>query len=151
MQSNKMLNSWWIVKETNHGQKCYGIYISLGMLNREWTFPKRYIPNRNRGRKQRFYRDLLTAWTDLINNEKVDPTTLSEIYNEQLFFNASSITHNNQFEYLMKIPTPWARERFWMVGDICKKNAPGFISMGELLSTNAQKTFRYGPKSKDLT
>ena len=113
---------------------------------------KTYIPNTNWGRKQkRFYRDLLTAWTDLMNNQKVDPTTLSEIYNEQLFFNASSITHNNQFEYLMKIPTPWARERFWMVGDICKKNAPGFISMGELLSTNAQKTFRYGPKSKDLT
>ena len=81
----------------------------------------------------------------------MDPTTLSEIYNEQLFFNASSITHNNQFEYLMKIPPPWARERFRTVGDICKKNAPGLISMEELLSANAQKTFRYGPKSKDLT
>ena len=86
-----------------------------------------------------------------MNNQKVDPTTLSEIYNEQLFFNASSITHNNQFEYLMKIPPPWAREHFRTVGDICKKNAPGLISMEELLSANAQKTFRYGPKSKDLT
>ena len=72
-------------------------------------------------------------------------------YGITLFFNASSITHNNQFEYLMKIPPPWARERFRTVGDICKKNAPGLISMEELLSANAQKTFRYGPKSKDLT
>ena len=68
----------------------------------------------------------------------MDPTTLSEIYNEQLFFNASSITHNNQSEYLTKIPPP-------------KKNATGFISTEELLSANAQKTFRYGPKPKDLT
>ena len=81
----------------------------------------------------------------------MDPTTLSEIYNEQLFFNASSITHNNQSEYLTKIPPPWARERFRTAGDICKKNATGFISTEELLSANAQKTFRYGPKPKDLT
>ena len=81
----------------------------------------------------------------------MNPTTLSEIYNEQLFFNASSITHNNQSEYLTKIPPPWARERFRTVGDICKKNATGFISTEELLSANAQKTFRYGPKPKDLT
>ena len=38
---------------------------------------KTYIPNTNRGNKQeRFYRDLLTAWTDLTNNEKLDPITL---------------------------------------------------------------------------
>ena len=39
---------------------------------------KTYIPNTNtnRGNKQeRFYKDLLTAWTDLTNNEKVDPIT----------------------------------------------------------------------------
>ena len=67
---------------------------------------KTYIPNTNRGNKQeKFYRELLRAWTDLTNNEKIDPNTLPEIYNESLFFNASSITHNPS-EYLMKIPPP---------------------------------------------
>ena len=112
---------------------------------------KTYIPNTNRGNKQeKFYRDLLTAWTDLTNNEKIDPITLTEIYNEPLFFNASSITHNNQSEYILKLPPPWARERFRTVGDICKKMAPGFISTEELLSVNTHKVFRYGPKPKDL-
>ena len=42
---------------------------------------KTYIPNTNRGNKQeQFYKDLLTAWTELTNNEKVDPITLTEIY-----------------------------------------------------------------------
>ena len=61
---------------------------------------KTYIPNTNRGnREERFLRDLLTAWTDLTNNEKIDPITLPEIYNEPLFFNASSITSNSKSEY----------------------------------------------------
>ena len=47
---------------------------------------KIYITNTNRGNKLvKFYKDLLTAWTDLTNNEKVDPITLPEIYNEPLF------------------------------------------------------------------
>ena len=87
--------------------------------------------------------------TDLTNNEKIDPNTLPEIYNEPLFFNASCITHNPS-EYLMKIPPPWAREHFQTMEDICKKNAPGFISTGELLRINAKKIFRYEPKPKDL-
>ena len=42
---------------------------------------KTYIPNTNKGNKQeQFYKDLLTAWTELTNNEKVDPITLTEIY-----------------------------------------------------------------------
>ena len=54
---------------------------------------KTYIPNTNRGNKQRrFYKDLLTAWKDLTNNEKVDPITLPEIYSAPLFFNTSSTT-----------------------------------------------------------
>ena len=72
---------------------------------------KTYIPNTHRGNKQeKFYKDLLTAWTDLTNNEKVDPTTLSEIYNEPLFFNTGSTTQTNQSKYLMKKPPPWTRE-----------------------------------------
>ena len=38
---------------------------------------KTYIPKTNRGNKQeRFYRNLLTVWTDVTNNEKVEPITL---------------------------------------------------------------------------
>ena len=112
---------------------------------------KTYIPNTNRGNKQeRFYRDLLTAWMDLTNNEKFDPTTLLEIYNEPLFFNISSITQTNQSKYLLKKPPPWAREFFQVVGDICKKPAPGFISLEELLSSNANKVVRYSPRRNDL-
>lgn len=113
---------------------------------------KTYTPNTNRGNKQeKFYRDLLTAWTDLTNNGKVDPITLTEIYNEPLFFNTSSITNSNQSEYLLKLPPPWARERFRRVGDICKKMVPGFILTEELLRVNTHKVFRYSPKRKDLT
>ena len=112
---------------------------------------KTYIPNINRGNKQeRFYGDLLTAWADLTNNEKVDPTTLSEIYNEPLFFNASSIKQTQQSKYLMKKPPPWAREFFQVVGDICKKTAPGFISLEELLRSNANRVVRYSPQRNDL-
>ena len=95
-------------------------------------------------------RDLLTAWTDLTNNEKVDPTTLPEIYNEPLFFNTSSIKQTDQSKYLMKKAPPWARELFRVVGDICKKTAPGFISLEELLRSNANKVVRYSPQRNDL-
>ena len=112
---------------------------------------KTYIPNVNRGNsEERFFRDLLTAWTDLTNNEKIDPNTLPEIYNEPLFFNASSITQHNQSKYLLKHPPPWAREFFRTVGDICKKTQPGFISTEELLSANANRIVRYSPQSGDL-
>ena len=87
---------------------------------------------------------------DLTNNEKFDPTTLPEIYNEPLFFNISSITQTNQSKYLLKKPPPWAREFFQVVGDICKKPAPGFISLEELLSSNANKVVRYSPRRNDL-
>ena len=112
---------------------------------------KTYIPNTNRGNKQeRFYKDLLTAWTDLTNNEKVDPITLTEIYNEPLFFNTSSTTQKDKSKYLLKKPPPWAREYFTTVGDICKKVAPGFISLEELLRANANKIVRYSPQTNDL-
>ena len=113
---------------------------------------KTYIPNVNRGnREERFIRDLVSAWTDLTNNEKIDPITLPEIYNEPLFFNASSITQNNQSKYLLKKPPPWAKEFFRTVGDICKKTQPGFISTQELLNANANRIVRYSPQSNDLT
>ena len=112
---------------------------------------KTYIPRISKGNKQdRFIADLLTAWTDLTNNEKVNPPTLPEIYNEPLFFNISSVTQFNKSEYLLKKPPPWAREFFRTVGDICKKNQPGFISTEELLNANANRLVRYSPKSKDL-
>ena len=50
----------------------------------------------------------------------------------------------------MKEPPRWAREFFRTVGDVCKKNQPGFISTEELLSANANKVVRYSPKPKDL-
>ena len=112
---------------------------------------KTYIPNTNRGSKQeRFSKDLLTAWTNLTNNEKIDPTMLPEIYNEPLFFNTRSIKQNNQSQYAMKNPPPWAREHFRTVGDICKKDASGFISTEELLSANRKRVMRYNPTPKDL-
>ena len=38
---------------------------------------KTYISKTNRGNKQeRFYRNLLTSWTDVTNNKKVDPIML---------------------------------------------------------------------------
>lgn len=47
---------------------------------------KTYITNINRGNKlEKFYKDLLTAWADLTNNENVDSITLPEIYKEPLF------------------------------------------------------------------
>ena len=111
---------------------------------------KTYIPNTNRSKLEQFYRDLLIAWTDLTDNEKVEPITLAEIYNEPLFFNKKSVRQNNQSEYLLKKPPPWAREHFRTVGDICKKTQPGFIPMEEFLSANKQKVVRYSPKPKDL-
>ena len=112
---------------------------------------KTYIPNTNRSNKQKqFYKDLLTAWTELTNNEKVDPITLTEIYNEPLFFNISSNTQSNQSKYLLKKLPPWAREYFRTVGDICKKTAPGFIPTEELLRANVNKLVRYSPQPYDL-
>ena len=112
---------------------------------------KTHVPNTNRGNKEeKFLRDLLTAWTDLPYNEKIDPITLPKIYDEPLFFNISSITLNNQSEYLSKKPPPWAREYFRKVGDICKKTHPGFISTEELLRANTNRVVKYSPKSKDL-
>ena len=112
---------------------------------------KTYIPNTHRGNNEdKFTRDLLTAWTDLTNNEKVEPTTLPEIYNEPLFFNISSVNQDNQSQYLLKKPPPWAREFFRTVGDICKLSQSGFISTEELLSANVNKVVRYSPKSTDL-
>ena len=37
---------------------------------------KTYIPNTNRTNIEQFYRDHLTTWTDLTNNEKEEPLTL---------------------------------------------------------------------------
>ena len=73
---------------------------------------KTYISKTNRAKIEQFYRDLLTAWTDLTNHERIEPLTLSEIYNEPLFFNKNSTRQNNQSEYLFKNPPPWAREFF---------------------------------------
>lgn len=56
---------------------------------------KTYIPNTNKSKMEKFYGDLLTAWTDLTNNEKMELFTLSEIYNEPLLFNKKSIRQNN--------------------------------------------------------
>ena len=104
---------------------------------------KTYIPNTNKGNKQeQFYKDLLTAWTELTNKGKVDPITLTEIYNEPHFFNISSNTQSNQSKYLLKKPPPWAREYFRTVGDICKKTVPGFIPTEELLRANVNKLVR---------
>ena len=111
---------------------------------------KTYIPNTNRAKIEQFYRDLFTAWTDLTNNERIEPLTLSEIYNEPLFYNRNSIRQNNQSEYLFKNPPPWAREFFRTVGDICCKTRPGFIPMEEFLSANKLRVVRYNPKPKDL-
>ena len=84
------------------------------------------------------------------NNLKLNPTTLPEIYNELLFFNTRSIKQNNQSQYAMKNPPPWARDHFGTVGDICKKDESGFISTEELLSANRKRVMRYNPKPKDL-
>ena len=111
---------------------------------------KTYIPNTNRSKQEQFYRDLLIAWTDLTNNDNVEPLTLAEIYNEPLFYNKNSVTQNNQSEYLLKNPPPWAREHFRTIGDLCKKNKPGFISLEEFLSANKMKEVRYSPKRKDF-
>ena len=112
---------------------------------------KTYIPNTNRSKQEQFYRDLLIAWTSLTNNDKVEPLTLAEIYNEPLFFNKNSITQSNQSEYLFRNPPPWAREHFRTIGDLCKKTEPGFISLEEFLSANKNKEVRYSPKPKDLS
>ena len=112
---------------------------------------KTYIPNTNRSKQEQFYRDLLIAWTSLTNNDKVEPLTLAEIYNEPLFFNKNSITQSNQSEYLFRNPPPWAREYFRTMGDLCKKTEPGFISLEEFLSANKNKEVRYSPKPKDLS
>ena len=111
---------------------------------------KTYIPNTNRSRQEQFYRDLLIAWTALTGNETVEPSTLAEIYNEPLFFNKNSKTQNNQSEYLLRNPPPWAREHFRTIGDICKKTEPGFTSTEEFLSANKRKIVRYSPKLKDF-
>ena len=111
---------------------------------------KTYIPNTNRSKQQQFYRDLLIAWTTLTNNDKVEPLTLAEIYNEPLFFNKNSITQNNQSQYLLRSPPPWAREHFRTIGDLCKKTEPGFISLEEFLRANKLKEVRHSPKPKDF-
>ena len=49
----------------------------------------------------------------------------------------------------MKKPPHWAREYFTTVGDICKKIAPGFISLKELLRTNTNKVVRYSPQPNE--
>ena len=87
---------------------------------------KTYIPNTNRSKQEQFYRDLLTAWTALTGNKKVEPLTLVEIYNKPLFFNKNSIKQNNQSEYVLRNPPPWAGEHFRTTGDICKKNRTWF-------------------------
>ena len=111
---------------------------------------KTYIPNTNRSKQEQFYRDLLIAWTALTNNDNVEPLTLAEIYNEPLFFNKNSATKNNQSEYLLRNPPPWAREHFRTIGDLCKKTEPGFISLEEFLGANKMKEVRYSPKRKDF-
>lgn len=111
---------------------------------------KTYTPNTNRPNQEQFYIDLLVAWTALTNNDKVEPLTLAEIYNEPLFFNKNSITQKNQSEYLLRNPLPWARDHFRTIGDLCKKTEPGFISLEEFLSTNKMKEVRYIWKPKDF-
>ena len=111
---------------------------------------KTYISNTNRTKIGQFYRDLLTASTDLTINEKVEPLTLAEIYNEPLFFYKKSLRQNNHSEYLLRNPPPWARKFFQTVGDICRKTQPGFIPMEEFLIANKQKVVRYNPKPKNL-
>ena len=101
---------------------------------------KTYISNTNRTKIGQFYRDLLTASTDLTNNEKVEPLTLAEIYNEPLFFYKKSLRQSNHSEYLLRNPPPWARKFFQTVGDICRKTQPGFIPMEEFLIANKQKS-----------
>ena len=110
---------------------------------------KTYIPNTNRSKHEQFYRDLLTAWTALTGNEKVEPLTLVEIYNNR-FFNKNSIKQNNQSEYVLRNPPSWAGEHFRMTGDICKKTETVFITIKEFLSANKMKVVRYSPKIKDF-
>ena len=111
---------------------------------------KTYVPTTNRSKQDQFYRDLLIAWIALTNNDKVEPLTLEEIYNEPLLFNKSSITHNNQSEYQLRNPPPWAREDFRTIADLCRKIESGFISLEEFLSANKMKIVRYSPKPKDF-
>ena len=100
---------------------------------------KTYIPNTSGTKTGQFYRDLPTASTDLTNNEKVEPLTLAEIYNEPLFFYKKSLRQNNGSEYLLRNPPSWAREFFQTVGDICSKTQPGFIPMEEFLAQTNKK------------
>lgn len=45
---------------------------------------KTFVGNIYRSQQERFYRDLLKAWSDLTDSEMPEPTTLQEIFNEPL-------------------------------------------------------------------
>ena len=111
---------------------------------------KTFVGNTYRSQQERFYRSLLTAWSDLTENELPDPTTLQEIHNEPLFLNPKSERKENSSKYLGKPPPPWAKERFTIVRDICNKNRPGFISTADFLQANTPRRVRYNPKAEDL-
>ena len=111
---------------------------------------KTFLGNVYRSQQERFYRNLLTAWSDLTENELPEPATLQEIHNEPLFLNPKSENKQNPSKYLGKPPPPWARERFVIVRDICNKNRPGFISADKFLEANTPRKVRFNPKAEDL-
>ena len=111
---------------------------------------KTFLGNVYRSQQERFYRNLLTAWSDLTENELPEPATLQEIHNEPLFLNPKSENKQNPSKYLGKPPPPWARERFVIVRDICNKNRPGFISADKFLEANIPRKVRFNPKAEDL-
>lgn len=112
---------------------------------------KTYIQNTNKTNIPPFYRDILRAWADFTGNEIPAPTTLSEIYNEPLWYNSHSndIPQRQKSKYLNKTPPAWARHTFLTVSDICAEE-PGFISIEEFQDAHIPRKHIPNPKPADL-
>ena len=54
-----------------------------------------------RSQQERFYRNLLTGWSNLTENELPEPTMLQKIHNEPLFLNPKSENKENSSRYLL--------------------------------------------------
>ena len=62
---------------------------------------KTFVGNVYRSQQERFYRNLLTGWSNLTENELPEPTMLQKIHNEPLFLNPKSENKKNSSRYLL--------------------------------------------------
>lgn len=96
------------------------------------SFFKTYIGNTNRAMISPTYRKFLEAQFDRTGNEIPKLKTLTEIYNEPIFFNTHSDHIHNQFDFLNKAPPVSAEDKFKIVKDLCNTTHTGFVTATQL-------------------